>query len=65
MGGGELLNGDGICLIEWADRIRDLLPKDHLRIEIEVTGESTRVFRCLGQGALSVRAIQVLRQSLG
>ena len=65
MGGGELLNGDGVCLIEWADRIRDLLPKDHLRIEIDVTGESARVFRCLGQGAHSARAVQALRQSLG
>ncbi len=31
----EYLNGDGVCLIEWADEIRELLPKDTIRITIE------------------------------
>ena len=53
MGGGELIHGNGVCLIEWADRIGDLLPKDHLRIDIEVTGEATRVFHCRASGAES------------
>lgn len=65
MGGGELLNGDGVCLIEWADRIRDLLPKDHLRIEIDVTGEQSRVFRCQAAGPHSSHCIHALRQALG
>ena len=60
MGGGELLSGDGVCLIEWADRIGDLLPRDHLRIEIEVTGQQTRVFHCRASGALSNRIISSL-----
>ncbi len=64
MGGGELLNGDGICLIEWADRIGDLLPKDHLRIEIDVTGEQSRMFRCLAAGPHSSRCIQALSQAI-
>jgi len=64
MGGGELLNGDGICLIEWADRIGDLLPLDHLRIDIEVTGENSRVFRCRASGPHSKHSVNALHQSM-
>jgi tRNA threonylcarbamoyladenosine biosynthesis protein TsaE len=38
----EMLQGDGVCLIEWADRVDPCLPPDHLRITLEVTGESSR-----------------------
>ena len=27
--------GEGVCLVEWADLIRDLIPKKHTRITIE------------------------------
>ncbi len=64
MGGGELLNGDGVCLIEWADRIGDLLPEDHLRIEIDVTGEHTRLFRCIASGPHSMRCVEAVRDAL-
>ena len=60
MGGGELLNGEGVCLIEWADRIGDLLPRDHLRIDIEVTAEHSRVFRCQAFGPASKIAIDTI-----
>ena len=60
MGGGELINGDGVCLIEWADRIGDLLPQDHLRMEIEVTGEHSRVILCRASGPLSQKIIEAL-----
>ncbi|MFO0876863.1 MAG: tRNA (adenosine(37)-N6)-threonylcarbamoyltransferase complex ATPase subunit type 1 TsaE [Gemmataceae bacterium] len=42
LGGPELLEGDGVCLIEWADKIEPALPVDHLRITLEATGESSR-----------------------
>ncbi len=61
MGGGELLSGEGVCLIEWADRIGDLLPRDHLRIEIDVTEEQSRVFRIRASGPLSQRVVDRLR----
>ena len=31
----EYLDGDGVCLIEWADQIKEMLPAGHKRIEIE------------------------------
>ena len=33
---------NGICLIEWADRIEDLLPEDVVKIHIKIIDEKTR-----------------------
>jgi tRNA threonylcarbamoyladenosine biosynthesis protein TsaE len=42
LGAHEYLEGDGVCLIEWADRVARSLPVEHLRVTLEVTGESSR-----------------------
>src|SRR6476469_5189710 len=39
------LQGDGVCIVEWAERARDWLPQDRLEIEIDVLGPSTRRLR--------------------
>lgn len=38
----EYFAGDGVCLVEWADRVEPVLPPDLLRVRIEVTGENSR-----------------------
>jgi tRNA threonylcarbamoyladenosine biosynthesis protein TsaE len=38
----EYFHGDGVCLVEWADKVTATLPADHLRIELEVVGETRR-----------------------
>ena len=38
----EMFAGDGVCVLEWADRVVDCLPADHLAIHIEHTGPTTR-----------------------
>jgi tRNA threonylcarbamoyladenosine biosynthesis protein TsaE len=42
LGAHEYLEGGGVCLIEWADRVPGCLPAEHLRVELAVTGESSR-----------------------
>jgi tRNA threonylcarbamoyladenosine biosynthesis protein TsaE len=42
LGVGEQLEGDGVCVIEWADRVPNSLPADHLRITLTVTGTTSR-----------------------
>lgn len=43
----EYLYGDGICVIEWADLIEDMIPEDAIRIFIEYgDGEEERTYRC-------------------
>jgi len=51
LGAHEYFQGDGVCLIEWADRVEQCLPAEHLRIEIEVTGDESRRFTLAGRGS--------------
>ena len=39
----EVLEADGVCVIEWADRFPELLPADHLRVTLEEQGEARRI----------------------
>jgi tRNA threonylcarbamoyladenosine biosynthesis protein TsaE len=65
IGGDEVLAGDRACLIEWADRIADLLPRDHLRIDIRVTGDTQREFRLAAHGPRAAALVQSIRAQLG
>jgi tRNA threonylcarbamoyladenosine biosynthesis protein TsaE len=42
LGASEYFEGDGVCLVEWADRVPGCLPTDHLRVSLTVTGETSR-----------------------
>ena len=56
LGADEYFNSGGVSFIEWADRVSEFLPADHLRIEIAVIAETTRefVFRATGPNAARV-----------
>lgn len=45
LGPDDYFDGDGISLIEWADRIPDVLPDQRLEIDILIPDEHTREFR--------------------
>ena len=38
----EYINGDGLCVVEWADFIEEILPKERLAISIDYEGDSAR-----------------------
>jgi tRNA threonylcarbamoyladenosine biosynthesis protein TsaE len=40
-----LQDEQSIAVVEWGHIIQDVLPDDHIRIEIRATGEQTRHFR--------------------
>ena len=42
LGTHEYLEGAGVCLIEWADRVAACLAAERLEIHLAATGESTR-----------------------
>ena len=42
LGMDEYLGGDGIAVVEWAERCPDAVPEDCIRIRLEATGEATR-----------------------
>jgi len=64
IGGDEVLAGDRACLIEWADRIADVLPRDHLRIDISATGETERTFAVKSCGRRSAELLREFQSAL-
>lgn len=61
LGADEYFAGDGICLVEWADRVQDYLPAEHLRISLAVTGETSRRFLVEAHGGRYAPLVQALR----
>ena len=57
----ELLAPDGIALVEWADRVMHLLPRDLLRIEIRILSPTSREFELTATGKLSRRILDSLQ----
>ena len=52
LGMDEYLGGDGIAVVEWAERCPEAVPDSHLLIEITATGEEEREFIIHGTDAL-------------
>ncbi len=45
MGFDDYVQGDGVCLIEWAERFPQLLPENAKRVDIAVRSETERVIQ--------------------
>jgi tRNA threonylcarbamoyladenosine biosynthesis protein TsaE len=60
LGVDEYFNAGGVCFVEWADRVIDHLPADHLSIEITATGATTREFHFHARGPQSARVVSRL-----
>jgi len=61
----ELLDGDGLVMIEWADRVRSSLPDDRLQLTLEVAGPSARTVTIEGLGPKSAAAAKRIAAVLG
>jgi len=53
-GAHQLLGREGVCVVEWADRVEDWLPSERIEVRLEVTGACERValVRCLGDESM-------------
>jgi len=48
MGGEEMLYGDGITLIEWSEKIDEMLPEDTIYIELSIEDNQDRIINVSG-----------------
>jgi tRNA threonylcarbamoyladenosine biosynthesis protein TsaE len=48
LGGIEIINGGGISLIEWSERIPKSLPQEKITIILKITGPSSRLIKING-----------------
>lgn len=65
LGAEEYFSGDGICFVEWADRVASELPRDLLRIEVSVLAPMDRQFRISSSGPRSQQVLARLKNLNG
>ncbi|SDJ93531.1 tRNA (adenosine(37)-N6)-threonylcarbamoyltransferase complex ATPase subunit type 1 TsaE [Natronincola ferrireducens] len=58
----EYFYGDGVCVIEWAHLIEEVLPKDYLKIEIKYIGPQEREICFQATNAYYEKQIEELLQ---
>jgi tRNA threonylcarbamoyladenosine biosynthesis protein TsaE len=58
----DYLNSSGVTVIEWADRIREALPAEHLLIEFRHISDSKRGILMRSQGNRYQRLVDELKQ---
>jgi tRNA threonylcarbamoyladenosine biosynthesis protein TsaE len=59
----EYFAGKGVCLVEWADKVRGCLPEEYLEVRISVTGPSSRRFEFAAYGTVYERILDAMAQS--
>jgi tRNA threonylcarbamoyladenosine biosynthesis protein TsaE len=64
LGAHEYFEGKGVCLVEWADRVEDVLPEEHLRITLQITGDTSRRITLEGRGARYQESVKSLSSKL-
>ncbi len=60
----EYLYGDGLCVVEWADRAVDHFPDDHLRIQMERSGGTTHRLALSSSASKYERHLSTVRDGL-
>ncbi|RMG04928.1 MAG: tRNA (adenosine(37)-N6)-threonylcarbamoyltransferase complex ATPase subunit type 1 TsaE [Planctomycetota bacterium] len=50
LGPDEYFEGDGLCVVEWADRVSQYLPPDRIEVRFEIIDPSTRRITVTGHG---------------
>ena len=57
----EYFGGDGVCLVEWADRVSGAMPPERLDIQIEPIGPTERRVTLTGHGERYHRLVQIAK----
>jgi tRNA threonylcarbamoyladenosine biosynthesis protein TsaE len=61
----DYLGGPQVTAVEWAERLGDLLPPDHLEVGLTITGESERHIILAGSGPRGEQVLLALECDLG
>jgi len=57
----DYLYGDGVCVVEWAEKALDLLPEEHLLIEIDYLGDMGRNLKLKPSGRRYRQIVEQLK----
>jgi tRNA threonylcarbamoyladenosine biosynthesis protein TsaE len=64
LGPEEFFDGGGLTFVEWADKVERCLPAEHLTIEIEVTGATSRKFQLRATGGALEAAVLAIERRI-
>jgi len=65
LGLNEYLYGKGVCVVEWAEKGRDILPDEHLLIEISYLSDAERRLRFKPRGRRYQEIVTQLKDTPG
>ncbi|HJZ57691.1 MAG TPA: tRNA (adenosine(37)-N6)-threonylcarbamoyltransferase complex ATPase subunit type 1 TsaE [Gemmataceae bacterium] len=65
LGVDEYFRGDGVCLVEWADRVAEALPPERLTLTLSVTGPTSRRVEAVARGSAYEAVLSELRNLAG
>ena len=57
----EYVAGQGVTLIEWAQKMRPALPRDHVELVFEMAGPTSRTIRALPHGPRAEQLVAAWR----
>jgi tRNA threonylcarbamoyladenosine biosynthesis protein TsaE len=60
----DYLFGEGVCVIEWANKGLTVLPEDHLLIGIDYLSDNERNFVIEARGERYIRMVKQLRETI-
>ncbi|HEX2914042.1 MAG TPA: tRNA (adenosine(37)-N6)-threonylcarbamoyltransferase complex ATPase subunit type 1 TsaE [Chloroflexia bacterium] len=59
----EYLYGDGVTVIEWPERIREVLPPDFVRVKLSYLSDTKRALRLEPSGARYIKLLQEFKKN--
>ena len=60
LGFDDYFQGDGVCVIEWSERLSELLPDDYIAVKFEYSGEDRRHISFTSTGKMSKKTLEQL-----
>ncbi len=57
----EFFYGDGVCVIEWAERLGKLMPKEYLGIKLQHQNINERRIQCTAHGKRYQKFLEILQ----
>ena len=60
LGSDEYLYGNGVCVVEWADKVADFLPEDLLTVSLTIIGPTERRIDVSARGPKSTAILSSL-----
>ena len=58
----DVFENNAVAAVEWADRIGDDLPKDHIKIQFEINGTESRKIKFSAYGQRGVNLLKIIEK---